>query len=516
MDQLTNFLADRAPIFASVAVLLGAAFLFSTFTFQAKGTDKIPLVGKEFGNAEQRRKAFIANAHGFYAKGYEMYKNVTWRLTGTDEERIVLPRHLLDEARRFSDDHINITKAFDKNNEKRYTGLGAAQSHTDFLIHLIRSDLTRGLNRINTRLTVETARTVVEELGPCEDWTSEIVYQKLLRIVAIISGNIFIGPELCRRDEWTISAITYTVDLFTAIGKLKQWKPWTRPIGQYFIPELKSVREHRRKARAFLKPVIAERRKLMKEGKDLPDDMLQWMMNKTAEFGISDDDLSLIQLNLSLAAIHTTTLTTTLALYDLVVRPDLLQELRNEVKTVLAANDGVLSTHALFDMKLLDSVMKESQRTNPGNLVRFVRYVDKPVTLSDGTHLPVGAMIEAPHANIVQDPQLYSNPETFDAHRFMDLRNGTVEDPMEYRSKEQYQFVTVTKDFMAFGYGRHACPGRFFAANEIKLILARILLDYDIKMPDGITERYPNLNMGLDALPDPTKAILFKKFKTSA
>ena len=45
-------------------------------------------------------------------------------------------------------------------------------------------------------------------------------------------------------------------------------------------------------------------------------------------------------------------------------------------------NGGILSTHALYDMKLLDSVMKESQRTNPGNLVRFVRYVDKPVTLT--------------------------------------------------------------------------------------------------------------------------------------
>lgn len=47
-------------------------------------------------------------------------------------------------------------------------------------------------------------------------------------------------------------------------------------------------------------------------------------------------------------------------------------------------------------------------------------------------------------------------PQTFDAHRFMNLRKGTVEDPLAYKNREQYQFVTVTKDFMAFGYGRHA------------------------------------------------------------
>ena len=56
---------------------------------------------------------------------------------------------------------------------------------------------------------------------------------------------------------------------------------WTRPIGQYFIPELKRVFEHRRKAREFLKPVIEERRRLMREGLDVPDDMLQWMLAKS-------------------------------------------------------------------------------------------------------------------------------------------------------------------------------------------------------------------------------------------
>jgi len=33
----------------------------------------------------------------------------------------------------------------------------------------------------------------------------------------------------------------------------------------------------------------------------------------------------------------------------------------------------------------------------------------------------------------------------------------------------------------AFGHGRHACPGRFFAATEMKLLLAYIIMNYDIK-----------------------------------
>lgn len=170
--------------------------------------------------------------------------------------------------------------------------------------------LTPQIARINDRLAQEAQRTVRDELGPCEDWTGVVTYEALLRMVAIISGNIFLGPELCRREEWLVSSITYTVDMFTAIGKLKKWKWWTRPIGQYFVSELNSVEEHRKKARAFLAPVIGDRRSRMQGGQERPDDMLQWMMEKTAEYNISDHELSIVMLNLSLAAIHTTTLTT--------------------------------------------------------------------------------------------------------------------------------------------------------------------------------------------------------------
>lgn len=38
---------------------------------------------------------------------------------------------------------------------------------------------------------------------------------------------------------------------------------------------------------------------------------------------------------------------------------------------------------------------------------------------------------------------------------------------------------------MPFGYGKHACPGRFFAANEIKVIVINLLRKYDIETRQG-------------------------------
>jgi cytochrome P450 len=38
---------------------------------------------------------------------------------------------------------------------------------------------------------------------------------------------------------------------------------------------------------------------------------------------------------------------------------------------------------------------------------------------------------------------------------------------------------------MHFGFGRHACPGRTLAANEIKLITAALLLHFDFCQVEG-------------------------------
>lgn len=84
-------------------------------------------------------------------------------------------------------------------------------------------------------------------------------------------------------------------------------------------------------------------------------------------------------------------------------------------------------------------------------------------------------------------------------------QNGTPTD------HARNQFVTTNESNLMFGYGRHACPGRFFAANEIKLILARLILDYDIKLPNGETERYKNMEIGRSIIPAPGKTVMLKR-----
>jgi hypothetical protein len=80
--KLSTILWDRGPVLASVIAILFGVLVFSQF-FSSNMT-KFPLVGSEYSNSEQRRKAYLTNARSLYKKGYETFKNQAFRLTTAD------------------------------------------------------------------------------------------------------------------------------------------------------------------------------------------------------------------------------------------------------------------------------------------------------------------------------------------------------------------------------------------------------------------------------------------------
>ena len=58
----------------------------------------------------------------------------------------------------------------------------------------------------------------------------------------------------------------------------------------------------------------------------------------------------------------------------------------------------------------------------------------------------------------------------------------------------------------------HDSPGRFFAASELKALLAFLVINYDFKLADG--EARPSTFYFADAvIPNPSAKLLFRKRK---
>jgi hypothetical protein len=67
-------------------------------------------------------------------------------------------------------------------------------------------------------------------------------------------------------------------------------------------------------------------------------------------------------------------------------------------------------------------------------------------------------------------------------------------------------------DSLEFGHGSHACPGRFFAVNVLKAIVAHLLLKYDLKLRDGDTANaQPKYNRILVLMPDIERVVEFRR-----
>ena len=76
-----------------------------------------------------------------------------------------------------------------------------------------------------------------------------------------------------------------------------------------------------------------------------------------------------MQLSLSFAAIHTTTELVSQVMVDLCQNPEIIGELRQEMAKALG--EGGWKKTSLYNMKLLDSVIKESLRLKPAAIGKF-------------------------------------------------------------------------------------------------------------------------------------------------
>lgn len=232
----------------------------------------------------------------------------------------------------------------------RWTKIGAERP---LVPHVIKRDLTPALSkkktcpgqsfaqaditppdRLNPVIDEEVDLAFRDELPPCKDFTPVPLNEKLLRIIAKVSGRVFVGPELCRSEEYMDMAINYTMEVVKAQRAINVMKPWQRILFGNSVPEVKTLHERLRTSKEYIKPVIATRKKAAAEDPDFrkPDDILQWILDDGHKFGNQeDDDVIDAQLGLTFAAIHTTTMTTTNACVDIPPSPTPLSLLELQI-----------------------------------------------------------------------------------------------------------------------------------------------------------------------------------------
>lgn len=78
-----------------------------------------------------------------------------------------------------------------------------------------------------------------------------------------------------------------------------------------------------------------------------------------------------------------------------------------------------------------------------------------------------------------------------------------------------FLFETPTPTRLNFGYGRTACPGRFFASHAIKMVLVELFGDYEFRFLPG-TGRPPNVMAHEFMFTSPDQKILVRRSRKAA
>lgn len=190
-------------------------------------------------------------------------------------------------------------------------------------------------------------------------------YPYMLDLIARMSSRVFLGPELCRDKAWLNVTKSFALDSFQASDKLRRYPTWFRSFAAtWLVPQAKLVRQQAIDAEKLVRAVIEKRRQQREQNGGTEkgeENSVDWFED---EAGGRVYDAGKTQLLLSAVAIQTTTDLLTEVMLRLAQRPDFVQELRDEVASVLQAA-GAWSKPALFNMKLLDSAIKEAQRMRP-------------------------------------------------------------------------------------------------------------------------------------------------------
>ena len=390
--------------------------------------------------------------------------------------------------------------------------------------HVIHKYLPRRLGQMIPSMYDEISEAFDETWGmDTGSWKEIRVFDNLMVMIPRAVNRMLVGLPLCRNPDYLTNMAKFAMDVMAVVGFLRFTPRFLKPI----IGRLVAIPNnyHYRKTAKYSVPLIRERfASLERKQKDPdlgweePNDYISWHIAlATAEQRqdeLNPNSMSRRLMPLNFAAIHTTTLTITNCLFDLVSDPSqgYLDGIREEATRILAEEGGHWTKAGLGRFHRADSAIRESMRVRnfmTRGLMRKVLTEEGVRNETEGWVAPKGAFIGLDVQDIQHDPEIYPEPEVYDAFRFSrpnhDIRrsaNGIENDDAKMQKLKNTGLITTSDTFLPFGHGRHACPGRFFVAFELKMLLAYMVMNYEV---EPLPSRPPNTWFGQTNLP-PLKA----------
>ncbi|KAK8016790.1 cytochrome P450 [Apiospora rasikravindrae] len=534
MESLLALERNHA-VLASLAIVLAAYFLFSP---KSRPLPDIPWVGKSStlpcADTWATLASFI-NRRKWFAEGYEKHSRHGQSFIvphPLGEKHITLPPDKLgwlleqpDHVASAADFHYEILAG-------RYAWTDSRINQILFHEHVIHKSITRKDAKLLGGMWDE-IRTGVDELwGKSTDWRDVRVLDSSSELILRVVNRALVGLPLCRNRDYLSHVDSFTTNVLLCTFATQLTPSFLRDIVGYVVGAPNHW--HYRRAARWTLPVIRERLDMFRQvdegslaADDLPEDYITWHIALARSEGRPDqffapDFIARCLMALEFAAIKTPAATLARVLLDVCgsgPNSGYLERLRDEAETVYATHHQTWSKQTLRHMTYTDSAIRESMR-----LTSLLFALGRKVVPPEGVRAPPGDETwVAPQGSYLTinaadrhlDPDLYPDPTRYDAFRFAREaqagREGKEKEAnQEYLRARRLGMTSTSKDFLAFGHGRHACPGRFLVEQMLKMLMAYMLMHYDIEY---LPARPANFVLGPINVPPPGATIKVRRRK---
>lgn len=324
-------------------------------------------------------------------------------------------------------------------------------------------------------------------------------WEFLTILIAYISCPCFAGSKVGYDQDLIAGMATFTQKIIKAGVFLSIFPDW---LGKFLVRNFYSVEAE---MDLIMKLLVPELQKIRsgEAGDDYEVTFSSMALNLPKEDGQlrSVEDAAYYFNNIALASIHTTSHFASFALHELACRPSLVADLRAEIATL--GNDR--TPESVATLPLMDSFFREVLRCDVDFLGMHHLSLEDNV-LSSGHIIPKGSLVVGAVDQAHRDSRFLpidedtgkvytesTSLDEFDAYRFVNKKMKSTD---------------IGLDHLTFGLGPHACPGRYFAANEIKYVVAEMLVRYNFRTKSG--KRAPdNVLLGMTRFP-PTENLIFE------
>jgi sterol 14-demethylase len=244
------------------------------------------------------------------------------------------------------------------------------------------------------------------------------------------------------------------------------------------LPLPKFIRRDRAKARMaeILKPIIDERRANPERYDDFLQDFVNARYADTNE-PIEDSLLLNLMLGLMFAGHETTAGQAAWNILLLLQHPDFLALVQEEIERLLPYGQP-LDGKAIHGLTHMGYAVQEVERLRP-SAGMLMRDVDEEIEVG-GYRIPAGWKIQLATEVAHRLPEVFEEPDYYDPLRYAP---GREEDKAD-------RFTLV-----GFGGGAHKCTGMNFANNEITVITALLLQQFELEL----ATQHPHVVRGMGA-----------------